>query len=415
MDLLQQAKAISPGLVRLRHRIHREPEIGLLLPRTQQKVKAALGSLPVDIVEGKRLSSIVAVLRGDQPGPTTLLRADMDALPITEEATTRYRSRYRDTMHACGHDLHTTMLVGAARLLTARRSELAGTVVFMFQPGEEGWDGAQKMIDEGVLTAAGRVPDAAYALHVVSGHPHGVFATKPGLVFAASDRLRVTVRGQGGHVADPRGLRDPVLAASRMVEALYSPPVRRSSDISERAIFMVGAFHAGVQPAIRPASATFEATLRTYSPAARKQATEWARLTCNTIAASHGLHLDLQFTTEYPVTRNAESDARFAADLIRDLFGSSRFNPLSAPLAAAEDFSRILEVVPGAMITLGAAPVGQDHGSLPFNHSPYAVFDDGVLADGAALYAALALRRPTLASFTSPVNDGGSHEQHQRP
>src|SRR5579884_2204623 len=205
MTLREEAASLAPDLVRLRRELHQWPEVGLQLPRTQERVLAALDGLPLEITTGTSLSSVTAVLRGAREGgPAVLLRGDMDALPLTEQADLPYASRTGDTMHACGHDLHTAMLAGAAQLLAAHRERLAGDVVFMFQPGEEGWDGAGAMLAEGVLDAAGRRVAAAYGLHVsAAGVPHGVFTSRPGPLMAASDGLFVTVRGAGGHGSAP--------------------------------------------------------------------------------------------------------------------------------------------------------------------------------------------------------------------
>ena len=181
MTVYEEATAISGDIAELRHAIHREPEIGLSLPRTQAKVLAALDGLPLEISLGKELSSVTAVLRGGRPGPVVLLRADMDALPVTETTGLPFASEIDGAMHACGHDLHTAMLVGAARVLSARQRDLPGSVIFMFQPGEEGLGGAKLMIEEGVLDAAGDRPAAAYALHVFSHLTDGgVVAVRPG-------------------------------------------------------------------------------------------------------------------------------------------------------------------------------------------------------------------------------------------
>jgi amidohydrolase len=201
-----EAAKLAGEIAELRHAIHREPEIGLDLPKTQAKVLAALDGLPLEISTGRALSSVTAVLRGRgaRRGPVVLLRGDMDALPVTEETGLPYASAVPGAMHACGHDLHTAMLAGAARLLSARQADLPGTVIFMFQPGEEGHAGARHMIDEGVLDAAGRRPAAAYALHVTSNKlPCGMFSTRPGPMLAAADQITVTVHGRGGHASQP--------------------------------------------------------------------------------------------------------------------------------------------------------------------------------------------------------------------
>jgi amidohydrolase len=170
MALIEEARALTPELSELRHSLHREPEIGLELPRTQAKVLDALDGLPLEVTTGRAVGSVTAVLKGARPGTTVLLRGDMDALPVTERTGLPYASEIDGVMHACGHDMHTTMLAGAARLLAGRQADLAGNVIFMFQPGEEGHFGARYMIDEGVLDATGERPVAAYALHVTSAH-----------------------------------------------------------------------------------------------------------------------------------------------------------------------------------------------------------------------------------------------------
>ncbi|WP_414672564.1 M20 metallopeptidase family protein, partial [Lapillicoccus sp.] len=224
--MLDDSRAVQGDLRDLRRALHRHPEIGLDLPRTQERVLTALDGLTLQTTLGRRTTSVTGVLRGggapaDRPRPVVLLRADMDALPVQELAEVEYRSQVDGAMHGCGHDLHTAMLVGAARLLEAHRDELPGDVVLMFQPGEEGWAGAKVMIDEGVLDAAGRRADAAYGMHVFSTMaPHGTFVTKSGPMLAASDGFAVTVKGSGGHGSAPHAALDPVPAAAEMVTAL---------------------------------------------------------------------------------------------------------------------------------------------------------------------------------------------------
>ena len=202
------ALALAADLTDLRRAIHADPEIGLDLPRTQRKVLDALDGLPLEIGTGASLTSVTAVLRGGKPGKTVLLRGDMDALPVTERTGLDYASKVDGVMHACGHDLHTAMLAGAARLLSARQQEIAGNVIFMFQPGEEGPGGGRIMVEEGVLDAAGERPVAAYALHVASGLlPSGLYASRTGTIMAAADTLHVTVKGRGGHGSQPHRAR----------------------------------------------------------------------------------------------------------------------------------------------------------------------------------------------------------------
>jgi amidohydrolase len=394
MDLRDDARALQGDLADLRRALHREPEIGLHLPRTQEKVLAAMDGLPLEVSTGTSLSSVTAVLRGggEPGGPVVLLRGDMDALPVTERTGEEFTSRVDGAMHACGHDLHTAGLVGAARLLADRRERLAGDVVFMFQPGEEGWDGAGHMVEEGVLKAAGRPVDAAYGLHVSSStYPTGVFASRPGPLMAASAGLHVRVVGAGGHGSRPHAALDPVQAACEMVTALQTMVTRRF-DVFDPVVVTVGMFHAGTRRNVIPDEAVFEATVRTFNAAAAERAAELAVRLCQDIATAHGLTADADFVPEYPVTINDGAEHDFLADTVREAFGEERFQSLADPITGSEDFSRVLDRVPGAFVFLGADATG-DSERAPSNHSPLAAFDDSVLSDGAALLAELAVRR----------------------
>jgi len=282
------------------------------------------------------------------------------------------------------------MLVGAARLLAAHRDALAGDVVFMFQPGEEGWDGAGHMIEQGVLDAAGRRVASAYAMHVMSAElPRGMFATRPGTLASGSDLLRVTVRGVGGHGSMPHLARDPITAAAEMVTALQTLVTRRF-DIFDPVVVTVGSFHAGTRHNIIPDDARFEATVRSFSHAAHERVIAECPRLCERIAAAHGVDADVEYLIEYPVTVNDPEHAAFTAGVVTEVFGADRYTPMPNPLSGSEDFSRVLQAVPGAYLFLGAHPGDELHG--PMNHSPRAAFDDAVLADGALLYAQLAVR-----------------------
>ena len=388
-----EAAALSPDLVELRRSLHAEPEIGLHLPLTQGKVVDALGGLPLEISRGQGLTSVTAVLRGGQPGPTVLLRGDMDALPVTERTGLPFASRVDGAMHACGHDLHTTMLAGAAKLLSARQADLAGNVIFMFQPGEEGPGGARIMVAEGVLDAAGQQPVAAYALHVASGLlPFGLLASRPGPIMAAADQLHVTVRGRGGHGSQPHHAADPIPVACEIVIALQTM-VTRQFDVFDPIVLTVGTFHAGTVDNVISDEAKFVATIRSFSAQARAAVQKSAPRVCQDIASAHGLTAEAEFMDGYPVTVNDATEAAFAAQTVADVLGEGRYISAPNPLTGSEDFSFVLDQVPGAFLMLGACPPDTDPFTAPFNHSAEAVFDDAILADGTALYAELALRR----------------------
>jgi len=392
----------------LRRQLHAEPETGLQLPRTQEKVIAALErdvSGPLTIIPGRSCSSVTAVLAGEQPGPAVLLRADMDALPVCEQVDVPYRSTSADSMHACGHDLHTAMLVGAAKLLSFERSRLAGSVVFMFQPGEEGFDGAGRMIDDGILSVAGELPVAAYALHVMSATwPRGVFATKPGTLLAAADGICVTVRGAGGHGSAPQLARDPVPAACEMVTALQTVVSRRIDPLSP-AVVTVGQFHAGTKHTIIPETAEFEITVRAVDEGVRAVISSAVTEICQYVARAHRVEATVVCREEFDLTVNDGRHSDQAAAVIGQLFGADRIIELTEPIMASEDFSRILNAVPGAMIFVGACPPGLDYRKAAYNHSPTAQFDDDVLGDGAVLLAELALRAAANAIPQSAAPD----------
>jgi amidohydrolase len=400
MSIRDDANELQSEMAALRRELHQIPEIGLDLPRTQERVLAALHPLPLEVTTGTALSSVVAVLRGgrrtaDGSSPIVLLRGDMDALPVQEGMSAHvdgFISRHEGAMHACGHDLHTASLVGAAQLLAARRAELPGDVVFMFQPGEEGWDGAGAMIAEGVLEAAGRPADAAYGIHVQSSVlPRGVFASRPGPLMAASDGLSVRVIGAGGHGSRPHAALDPIPAAAEMVTALQTMVTRRI-DAFEPSVITVGQFHAGTKRNIIPDEAMFEATIRSFNPEVREQLAKYCVQVCEGIASAYGLSVEARYEQEYPVTANDAGAHAFAADTVREVFGEERFFEMPTPITGSEDFSRVLQRTPGAFVFLGAC-VTDDPEAAPSNHSPRAVFDDSVLADEAALLVELAVRR----------------------
>ena len=390
-NFLAEAQEIQDELATLRRRFHQEPEIGLDLPKTQAKILAALDGLGLEVTTGKSLTSVTAVLRGAKSDKTVLLRADMDALPVTELADLPYKSQIDGAMHACGHDLHVSMLIGAAKLLVKNKSQLNGDVVFMFQPGEEGFDGAGHMIKEGVLTASGRKADATYGIHVSSSStPTGAFTTKGGTMMASADEIHVTVLGMGGHGSQPHTAKDPIPVAAEMVSALQLM-ITRSFDAFDPVVITVGQFHAGTKANIIPDTAEFQATIRTFSPENRVRIkTEAVRL-CTSIAEGYGLKADVKVVEQYPVTVNNDSHAQFVGKVAAELFGKDAYMDMPHPIAGAEDYSRVLEAVPGSYMFLGAS-VDEDFMNSEVNHSPRAMFDDSVLYRGTAMLSELAVR-----------------------
>lgn len=283
------------------------------------------------------------------------------------------------------------MLIGAAKLLFKNKSKLNGDVVFMFQPGEEGFDGAGHMIKEGVLSASGRKADATYGLHVMSSSiPKGLFTTKPGTMMASSDELHVTVVGMGGHGSQPHTAKDPIPVAAEMVSALQLL-ITRSFSAFDPVVITVGQFHAGTKANIIPDTAEFQATIRTFSAENRSRIQSEAVRLCKSIAEGYGLTVEVTLVEQYPVTVNNESHAQFVSKVATELFGNDGFLDMPHPIAGAEDYSRVLEEVPGSYVFLGAS-VDEDFTKSEVNHSPRAMFDDSVLHRGTALLSELAVR-----------------------
>ncbi len=390
-NFLAEATEIQNDLAAIRRHIHQEPEIGLDLPKTQAKIIAALDGLGLEISTGKSLTSVTAVLRAGKSDKTVLLRADMDALPVSELADLPYKSQIDGAMHACGHDLHVAMLIGAAKLLVKNKAELNGDVVFMFQPGEEGFDGAGHMIKEGVLTASGRKADTTYGIHVMSSSvPTGTFTTKGGTMMASSDELHVTVVGMGGHGSQPHTAKDPIPVAAEMISALQLM-ITRSFDAFDPVVITVGQFHAGTKANIIPDTAEFRATIRTFSADNRARIQIEAVRLCKSIAEGYGLKAEVSVVEQYPVTINNDTHAKFVGTVAAELFDDEGFMEMPHAIAGAEDYSRVLEAVPGSYIFLGAS-VDKDFTKSEVNHSPRAMFDDSVLYRGTALLSELAVR-----------------------
>jgi hippurate hydrolase len=380
-----------PDLVALRRAIHADPELGIDLPRTQARILAALGGLPLEITLGKRLNSISAVLRGGSPGPLVLVRGDMDALPVTEAAGESFRSS-NGAMHACGHDLHIAAVVGAAHLLSERQEDLAGDVQFVFQPGEEVGGGADLMIQEGVLDAAGRVPDAAYSLHVFSNFlPAGTFGSRAGTVMASSDRLSVRVVGVGGHGAQPHQAKDPIHVLCEMVVALQGMVTRRF-DVFDPVVITIGRIAGGTKDNVIPDDARFEATVRTFSASTRSTLEGAVVQLCQHIASAHGLRADVDYVLDLPPTVNDADETRHAKEAVVELFGPQRWVDLPHAHSGAEDFSLFLNRVPGCFVFLGTS-MSADFTEVADNHAATARFDDRWIDDAAALLAELARRR----------------------
>ena len=385
-DLIGPARDLLPGVVELRRTLHRHPELGLDLPHTQAAVVDALEGLGLSVSVGEGLSSVVADLEGGSPGPTILLRGDMDALPMPEDTGLDFASELPGVMHACGHDAHTAMLVGAARLLSGVRDRLAGRVRFMFQPGEEGSGGAALMIDQGVLDGV----DAAFAMHVAPNVPSGLIAWKPGPAMASADVIEIRITGRGGHASTPHWAADPVPVACEVVLALQSM-VTRTVDVFDPAVLTIAKIRAGTTDNVIPEHASLTGTLRAVSERTRHAMWERIGTVADGIAAAHGCTAELEVVEGYPVTVNDTKFAAFAASVVDSTFGPGHSYEMPSPVMGAEDFSYVLQNVPGAMLFLGVCPPEHPEPfSAPACHSNRMVLHEGAMADGIALHAAVA-------------------------
>ena len=394
--LLAEAGDLLPAAVRLRRRIHENPELGLDLPETRAAVLEALDGLDVEIVRSEKTSGLMVTLRGGQPGPTILLRGDMDALPMPEDTGLEFASRHEGRMHACGHDAHTSMLAHAVHVLDRHRAELRGDVVFMFQPGEEGHHGAKVMIDEGLLDIAGL--DAAFAIHIAPQLPVGMVAGRGGAILAAADAFEVQVRGRGGHASMPHDTADPVPVACEIVQALQTFVTRRI-DVFDPVVLTVARISAGTAGNVIPESAELLGTLRSTSERSRQRAQEGIERISKHVAAAHELEAEVTLTEGYPVTVNDDAFAGFSAEVTRDLLGDSAWVQLPNPAMGAEDFSYVLHRVPGAMVLLGVRPEGSERPAPP--HSNRMQLNEDGMRVGIALYAGIALQHLEAAGSGS--------------
>ena len=315
----------------------------------------------------------------------------MDGLPLHEDTGLDFASETDGTMHACGHDTHVAMLVGAARLLSARRDDLAGRALFMFQPGEEGYHGARVMLEEGLLDDLDEAPVGAFAIHISTRHRSGTVNLRRGPLLAAGDTIRITVRGRGGHASAPHHAVDPIAVAAEIVLALQTMVTRRI-DVFDPAVLTIANIGAGTTTNIVPETAFLQGTMRTLSETTREAMRENVVRVAEGIAAAHGAAADVELEPGYPVTVNDPAFAEHVLAVARDLVGPDDVEELEAPIMGAEDFSYVLQRVAGSMAFLGAAPPDEVPGEGPQNHSNRVVHHEPAMAVGVALHAALALR-----------------------
>jgi amidohydrolase len=391
--LEEAARAVEPQVVEWRRDIHQHPELGNREFRTSKIVADALRSFGLEVKTGIAHTGVVGVLRGGRPGPTIALRADMDALPVTEHAalpfkstvTTEYRGEKVGVMHACGHDAHTAILLGTAKALAGLRKDLPGTILFLFQPAEEGapegeQGGALLMLEEGVFDIVR--PEAAFGLHVFSTISAGTIGYRSGSFMAASDRFRIVVKGRQTHGARPWGGVDPIVVASQIVLGLQTI-VGRQVDISRYpAVVSVGAIKGGIRNNIIPDEVEMIGTFRTFDPAVRQQVIERMTRTAEDIAHSAGASATIEIADDNnPVVVNDPKLTQRMLPSLARVAGGQGLVELPY-VTGAEDFAFFGEQVPSLFFFVGSTPAGIDPAQAPSNHSPLFFLDEGSLPVG---------------------------------
>ena len=396
-DLTERVAAVTPKVVAWRRDLHAHPELGGFETRTAAVVAAHLRALGLEVktdVDGAH--GVIAILRGGRPGTAVALRADMDALPVTEQTglafaskvTTQYNGQTLGVMHACGHDAHTAILMGVAEVLAGMKATLPGTVTFLFQPDEEGSGGAQRMLNAGAF-ASPKV-EVVYGLHTWPG-PTGTISTRSGGMMASIDGWRVVVHGKQAHGAQPwRGV-DPIVIGAQIVNDLQTVVSRNVDLTAGPAVVTVGVFNGGVRENIIPDSAVMYGTFRTFNEAARQVVATQIRNIATNLAAAGGATATVTITDDgYPATVNDPRWFGRSTNVLRNALGSANVLE-SAPAMPGEDFSVLLQKVPGLFVFLGVTPRGVDPMTVPANHSPLFVVDEAALPTGITALSSLAL------------------------
>ena len=384
-DLFIEAQRISPWMVETRRALHRIPENGFSEFKTQALLTERLTAMGIPF-EGER-TWIVADIHGGRPGPTVALRADMDALPVTEPQGCPFRSEHEGWMHACGHDMHMAVQLGTARLLNAMKKDLRGNVRLLFQPAEETVGGAAPMVAAGVLKGV----DAIYGLHVQPYMNVGQIDTRPGCLNASTDELSIVIQGVSAHAARPHQGVDAIVCAAQLITALQTV-VSRSTSPLESAVVSLGVIHGGDAPNIVCDRVEIRGTLRTADPDLRAQLKRRIREICDGVASACGTTIDLNIVTSYAALMNTPAEAERVIRIGRQLLGAENAAFRESPSMGGEDFSYFVEKVPGVFWHLGCASAQP----APTLHSRDFVADERCLPIGAAMQAALVLDRMEL-------------------
>lgn len=375
--------------IALRRRLHQRPELALHLPETRDLLLEAVAPLGLRVETSQACSSLAFVIPGNGPGPTVLLRADMDGLPVAEESGVDFAST-NDNMHACGHDLHMAGLVGAIYELHGRRDEFPGDVLTIFQPGEEGAGGAALMIAEEVLKTTGQRPVASYGVHVLSFTEAGSFACRAGSVMGATIIFDLEIQGRGGHAARPHTARDPISTAALVVQGIQTFVTQNSSP-ADPIVVTVGSLRAGTAANVIPDTALLKVSLRATNSETARDAYRRIAGIASAIAEAYGLRVKADVSIDLAPTVSDRAGAELVREVVTDLYGGERYRELAVPEMISEDFALFLEETGGAFVLVGAAVDDPPH-LLPSNHSARARFDDSVVPEVSGLLAELAVR-----------------------
>jgi amidohydrolase len=387
---IEMPQRLLDDVVAVRRDLHSHPELGFEEVRTAKIVADRLRALGYEVHEGIAVTGVVGLMRGERPGKTVMLRADMDALPMPEELDSAYRSTIAGKMHACGHDGHVAMLLGAAELIAARRRELAGTLVLCFQPAEEGKGGARAMVEEGMLGRFG--VERAFGLHLYSQLSTGVLGFREGPFYASSDSIEITIHGHGGHGAAPHLSIDPILVAAEFVAAVQKV-VSRQIDPLEPAVVTIGSIHGGTTHNVIPSSVRLLGTVRAFDHGVREKMAERIERVLRGVCDESGATYDFEYQWRYPVTTNDAAQTEYVRSLAERTVGSERV-VRSEKHMGAEDFSFFAEKVPASYFVLGCRN-GASTG-FPHHHGKFDI-DEAALETGVRMMTALALDAPLNA------------------
>ena len=372
---------ISKNIIDWRRHIHAYPELGMELPMTADFVSEKLESWGMDVHTKIGKSGVVGIVRGYESGPTIALRADMDALPIQETGSVSYKSKHDGIMHACGHDGHTAMLLGAAKILSKKKSMLKGTLKFIFQPGEEGYFGAKHMIEDGCLKGV----DEIYGIHLWNYQPYGEVGVKPGPILAAADKFFINIRGIGGHGAAPQGTVDAVVVGSYLVN-LFQTIVSRNTNPIDSAVVTVGKFKSGNNFNIIADTAELIGTTRAYKEEVREMIIHRMKDIISGAEKLFGAKIDMDYQRGYPPTINADTPYKNVMSVSKKIVGDSAKEPYLS--MGAEDFSYFANQVPGCFFFVGSAPLDREPLSVP-HHCSHFDIDERALLVGSSIFVEL--------------------------